>query len=64
MPLISLCVIVCRIDNKGKSSSHSRQQLDIYSDGYAVEISHFGSGVHISLNMFYTAHNISKEKHR
>ena len=55
-PIISLCVIVCRIDNKGKSSFHSKQQLDIYSDGYAVEISHFGSGVHIVLKhaMFVT----------
>ena len=41
----SVHVIVYRIDNKGKASFHSKQQLDIYSDGYAVEISHFGSGL-------------------
>ena len=39
-----LYVIVYRID-KGKTSFHSKQQLDIYSDGYAVEISHLGSGM-------------------
>ena len=42
----SLHVIVCRIDDKGKTVFHSKQQLDIYSDGYAVEISHFGSGMY------------------
>ena len=39
----NMCVY--RIDNKGKTSFHSKQQLDIYSDGYAVEISHLGSGM-------------------
>ena len=43
--MASLHVIVYRIDDKGKTVFHSKQQLDIYSDGYAVEISHFGSGM-------------------
>ncbi|XP_065916552.1 phosphoinositide 3-kinase regulatory subunit 4-like isoform X2 [Dysidea avara] len=37
-------IALIKTEPREKSSLYSRQQLDVYNDGYAVEISHFSSG--------------------